>query len=132
MGFAETFKALSDPARREILLLLRDGRMSAGEIAGHFEMTGATVSYHLSVLKKADLVFETREKNFIYYELNTSVVEEVMLWLSQLKGDNHESHSLNAPCLSPASSSCCRCFSASPCGIACPSACRLILISVAK
>ena len=65
MGFAETFKALSDPARREILLLLRDGRMSAGEIAGHFEMTGATVSYHLSVLKKADLVFETREKNFI-------------------------------------------------------------------
>lgn len=84
MGFAETFKALSDPARREILLLLRDGRMSAGEIAGHFEMTGATVSYHLSVLKKADLVFETREKNFIYYELNTSVVEEVMLCLSQL------------------------------------------------
>ena len=65
MGFAETFKALSDPARREILLLLRDGRMSAGEIAGHFEMTGATVSYHLSVLKKADLVFETREKNFL-------------------------------------------------------------------
>ena len=93
MSFAETFKALSDPARREILLLLRDGRMSAGEIAGHFEMTGATVSYHLSVLKKADLVFETRKKNFIYYELNTSVVEEVMLWLSQLKGDNHESHS---------------------------------------
>lgn len=93
MGFAETFKALSDPARREILLLLRDGRMSAGEIAGHFEMTGATVSYHLSVLKKADLVFETREKKFIYYELNTSVVEEVMLWLSPLKGDNHESHS---------------------------------------
>ena len=93
MSFAETFKALSDPARREILLLLRDGRMSAGEIAGHFEMTGATVSYHLSVLKRADLVFETHEKNFIYYELNTSVVEEVMLWLSQLKGDNHESHS---------------------------------------
>lgn len=93
MSFAETFKALSDPARREILLLLRGGRMSAGEIAGHFEMTGATVSYHLSVLKKTDLVFETREKNFIYYELNTSVVEEVMLWLSQLKGDNHESHS---------------------------------------
>ena len=93
MSFAETFKALSDPARREILLLLRGGRMSAGEIAGHFEMTGATVSYHLRVLKQADLVFETREKNFIYYELNTSVVEEVMLWLSQLKGDNHESHS---------------------------------------
>ena len=93
MSFAETFKALSDPARREILLLLRGGRMSAGEIAGHFEMTGATVSYHLSVLKKADLVFDTRENKFFYYELNTSVVEEVMLWLSQLKGDNHESHS---------------------------------------
>ena len=91
MSFAETFKALSDPARREILLLLRDGRMSAGEIAGHFEMTGATVSYHLSVLKKADLVFETREKNFIYYELNTSVVEEVMLWLSQLKERKYRS-----------------------------------------
>ena len=87
MGFAETFKALSDPARREILLLLRGGRLSAGEIGSHFDMTGATISYHLSVLKKADLVFETRKKNFIYYELNTSVVEEVMLWLSQLKGE---------------------------------------------
>ena len=85
MGFAETFKALSDPVRREILLLLRKGRLSAGEIGSHFEMTGATISYHLSILKKADLVYETREKNFIYYGLNTSVVEEVMLWLSQLK-----------------------------------------------
>ena len=85
MGFAETFKALSDPARREILLLLRKGRLSAGEIGSHFEMTGATISYHLGILKKADLVSETREKNFIYYGLNTSVVEEVMLWLSQLK-----------------------------------------------
>lgn len=87
MGFAETFKALSDPARREILLLLRRGRLSAGEIGSHFEMTGATISYHLGILRKADLVFETREKNYIYYELNTSVVEEVMLWLSQLKGE---------------------------------------------
>jgi len=87
VGFAETFKALSDPVRREILLLLRKGRLSAGEIGRHFEMTGATISYHLGILKKADLVFETREKNFIYYELNTSVVEEVMLWLSQLKGE---------------------------------------------
>ena len=85
MGFAETFKALSDPARREMLLLLRGGRLSAGEIGSHFDMTSATISYHLNVLKKADLVFEAREKNFIYYELNTSVVEEVMLWLSQLK-----------------------------------------------
>ena len=85
MGFAETFKALGDPVRREILLLLRKGCLSAGEIGSHFEMTGATISYHLSILKKADLVFETREKNYIYYGLNTSVVEEVMLWLSQLK-----------------------------------------------
>lgn len=89
MSFAETFKALSDPVRREILMLLRSRRLSAGEIAGHFAMTGATISYHLSVLRKADLVFETREKNYIYYELNTSVLEEVMLWLSQLKGDSH-------------------------------------------
>ncbi|MDO5298477.1 MAG: autorepressor SdpR family transcription factor [Clostridia bacterium] len=89
MGFAETFKALSDPARREILMLLRDGRLSAGEIAGRFEMTGATISYHLGVLKKAELVREIRQKNFIYYELNASVVEEVMLWLSALKGDNN-------------------------------------------
>lgn len=86
MGFAETFKALSDPVRREILVLLKRGRMSAGEIGSHFEMTGATISYHLSVLKKADLVWETKEKNFVYYELNTSVVEEIMVWLSELRG----------------------------------------------
>ena len=86
MGFAETFKALSDPVRREILLLLRKGRLSAGEIGSHFDMTGATISYHLGILKKAGLVFESREKNYIFYELNTSVVEEVMLWLSELRG----------------------------------------------
>ena len=90
MGFAETFKALSDPARREILLMLRDGKMSAGEIASHFEMTGATVSYHLSILKKADLVYETKQKNFVYYELNTSVFEEIMLWFAQFKGENSD------------------------------------------
>ena len=88
MSFAETFKALSDPIRRSILTLLKDGRLSAGEIGSHFDMTGATISYHLGILKKAGLVFESREKNFIYYELNTSVVEEVMLWLSELKGDS--------------------------------------------
>ena len=88
MACAETFKALSDPVRREILLLLRQRRMSAGDIASHFDMTGATISYHLKTLKKADLVFETKEKNYIYYTLNTSVVEEVMLWLSELKGGN--------------------------------------------
>ena len=87
MGFAETFKALSDPARREILMLLKEKPLSAGEIASHFEMTGATISYHLNNLKKADLVTETRETNFIYYDLNISVVEEVMLWLSDLKGE---------------------------------------------
>lgn len=86
MGFAETFKALSDPVRREILVLLKKGRMSAGDIVNNFDMTGATISYHLSILKKAGLVFEQKEKNFVYYELNTSVVEEVMLWLSDLKG----------------------------------------------
>ena len=75
MSFAETFKALSDPARREILLMLKNGKMSAGEISSRFDMTGATVSYHLSVLKKADLVFETKQKNFVFYELNTSVFE---------------------------------------------------------
>ena len=90
MAFAETFKALSDPVRREILQLLKNGKMSAGEIGGHFDMTGATISYHLKILKKAGLVFETREKNYIYYTLNTSVVEEVMLWLSDLKGGKND------------------------------------------
>ena len=85
MGFAETFKALSDPARREILVMLKGGKMTAGEIGQRFEMTGATISYHLSQLKKAGLVFETRHKNFIIYELNTSVFEEAMLWLTQFK-----------------------------------------------
>ena len=90
MSFAETFKALSDPARREILQMLKHGRMSAGDIGSHFDMTGATVSYHLKILKKADLVWEKKEKNFIYYELNTSVLEEIMLWISDLKGDNDD------------------------------------------
>ena len=85
MGFAETFKALSDPARREILEMLKKGRMSAGDIGKQFDMTGATISYHLNILKKAGLVRENKQKNFVYYELNTSVVEEVMLWLSGLK-----------------------------------------------
>lgn len=87
MGFAETFKALSDPVRREILMLLKKQKLSAGDIGSHFDMTGATISYHLSILKKAGLIFEEKEKNFIFYELNTSVVEEVMLWLSDLKGE---------------------------------------------
>ena len=85
MGFAETFKALSDPVRRDILSLLKVKRLSAGEIGSHFDMTGATISYHLGILKKAELVFESREKNYVYYELNTSVLEEIMLWLSQFR-----------------------------------------------
>ena len=84
-------KALSDPARREILNMLKAGRMTAGEIAGRFDMTNATVSYHLSQLKKAGLVFESREKNYIYYSLNASVLEEVLLWLQALRGgEEHE------------------------------------------
>ena len=90
MGFAETFKALSDPVRREILEMLKRERMSAGEIGKQFDMTGATISYHLSILKKAELVKESKEKNFVYYELNTTVVEEVMLWLSGLKERDYD------------------------------------------
>ena len=86
MAFAETFKALSDPVRRQILELLKKEPLSAGDIGSHFEMTGATISYHLKILKQAGLIFESREKNFIYYQLNTSVLEEVMLWISTLKG----------------------------------------------
>jgi len=85
MGFPETFKALADPVRREILVMLKDGKLSAGEIAGHFAMTNATISYHLAQLKKADLVREHKEKNFIYYELNISVFEEVMFWFAQFR-----------------------------------------------
>ena len=86
MALAETFKALSDPARREILELLKNGPLSAGEIAQNFDMTQATVSYHLKVLRKADLIREKRDRNFIFYELNMTIVEELMAWLSELKG----------------------------------------------
>ena len=90
MGLAETFKALSDPVRREILMMLRDGKKTAGEIAAHFQMTGATVSYHLSQLKKAELILEERQKNFIYYRFNTSVFEEMMLWIAQFSDRKEE------------------------------------------
>ena len=83
MGFPETFKALSDPVRREILVMLRDGKRSAGDIAKTFDLTAATVSYHLNQLKKAGLISENKQKNFIFYELNASVFEELMLWFSQ-------------------------------------------------
>ena len=88
MGFADTFKALSDPIRREILVMLKDKKMSAGEIASNFNMTNAIISYQLSQLKKANLIIESKYKNFIYYEINISVFEEVMLWFSQFKGGN--------------------------------------------
>lgn len=88
MGLQNTLKALADPIRREILNMLKSGRLSAGEIADHFPVTGASISRHLSVLKEADLIRDTREGKFIYYELNTSVLEEVMLWVAQLKGED--------------------------------------------
>ena len=87
MGIQHTMKALSDPIRRQILDLLKSGRLSAGQIAERFPVSGAAVSKHLSVLKEADLIRDTRDGKFIYYELNTSVLEEVMLWLTGLKGD---------------------------------------------
>ena len=87
MGIQNTLKALSDPIRREILEILKSGRLSAGEIAEKFPVSGAAVSKHLSVLKESDLIRDAREGKFIYYELNTSVLEEVMLWLKALKGE---------------------------------------------
>ena len=86
MGIQNTIKALSDPIRREILELLKSGRLAAGEIADKFPVSGAAVSKHLSVLKDADLIRDAREGKYIFYELNTSVLEEAMLWLADLKG----------------------------------------------
>ncbi len=82
-----TLKALADPIRREILNLLKSGTMSAGEITEHFDVTGASISRHLSVLKEADLIRDTRDGKFIIYELNASVLEEIMLWITDLKGE---------------------------------------------
>ncbi|MDY3065304.1 MAG: autorepressor SdpR family transcription factor [Oscillospiraceae bacterium] len=91
MAFAAVFRALSDPNRREILSMLKKGRMSAGEIGAQFDMSAATVSYHLAKLKEAELVYETRDKNYIYYSLNVSVFEDIMLWASQfLQGGNDD------------------------------------------
>ncbi len=87
MGLQTTLKALGDPIRREILHLLKGGRLSAGEIVEQFPVTGASISRHLSVLKEADLIRDTREGKFIFYELNASVLEEIMLWITDLKGD---------------------------------------------
>ena len=86
MALQQTIKALADPIRREILNLLKGGRMSAGEISEHFPVTAASISRHLSLLKEADLLRDVREGKFIFYELNTSVLEEIMLWITDLKG----------------------------------------------
>ena len=87
MGLQQTLKALADPVRREILNLLKSGRLSAGEISDHFDITAAAISRHLSVLKEADLIEDTREGKYIFYELNASVLEEIMLWITDLKGE---------------------------------------------
>ncbi len=87
MGIQTTLRALADPIRRDILNMLKKGRMSAGEITEQFPVTGASISRHLSVLKDADLIRDTREGKFIFYDINTSVLEETLLWMSDLKGD---------------------------------------------
>ena len=90
MGLQNTLKALSDPIRRDILNLLKKGKMSAGDIADHFPVTDASISRHLSVLKAADLIRDTREGKYIIYELNASVLEEIMLWITDLKGETDD------------------------------------------
>ena len=87
MSLQATLRALADPIRREILNLLKSGRLSAGEIAEHFDVTAASISRHLSVLKEADLIRDERQGKFIYYDLNASVLEEIMLWITDLKGE---------------------------------------------
>ena len=87
MSMQDTLQALADPTRREILDLLKQSRMSAGEISNHFSISGAAVSRHLSVLKEADLIRDEREGKYIYYELNATVLEEILLWISELKGE---------------------------------------------
>ena len=89
MALQQTLRALADPIRREILNMLKSGRLSAGEITDKFSVTGASISRHLSVLKDADLIRDTREGKFIFYEINTSILEEAMLWLIDLKGDSN-------------------------------------------
>ena len=90
MGLADTFKVLSDVQRRDILTMLKDGRMSAGEIAQKLEITPAALSYHLKLLKKADMVMEYKEKNYIYYEINTTIFDEMVMWIKQFGGKNYE------------------------------------------
>jgi len=86
MGDLSIFKVLSDSQRREILVLLKNGRLSAGEIAEKMGLTPAALSYHLKLLKQAELVIEYKQKNFIYYEINVTVFEELILWVKQFGG----------------------------------------------
>ena len=90
MAMQDTLRALADPTRREILTLLRAGPLTAGQIAERFPVSAAAVSRHLSVLKEADLVRDRREGKYIYYELNASVLEEILLWLTTLKGEGKD------------------------------------------
>lgn len=87
MALQCTLRALADPIRRQILNLLKGGRKSAGEIADHFTVTAPSISRHLAVLKEADLIRDTREGKFIYYDINVSVLEEALLWIQDLKGE---------------------------------------------
>ena len=89
MSLQNTLRALSDPIRREILDMLKNGRMSAGDIVARFDVTGASISRHLSVLKEADLIRDKREGKFIFYEINTTVLEDIMLFIKNLKGENN-------------------------------------------
>ena len=89
--FSDTFKALADPVRLEILnMLKKNGRMNAGEIADNFDLSKATISHHLKILREQDLIYETKEKNFIYYELNTSVFEDILTWIVKFRGEDNE------------------------------------------
>lgn len=90
LSLQNTLKALADPIRREILGMLKNGKMTAGEIADRFDVTMASVSRHLSVLKDADLIRDTRNGKYIIYEINTSVLEDVMLWITELKGEKED------------------------------------------
>ena len=90
MGLADTFKVLSDEQRRDILIMLKEGRMSAGEIAERLDITPAALSYHLKLLKKADMVMEYKQKNFVYYELNTTIFDEMVMWMKQFGGKGDE------------------------------------------
>ncbi len=100
MALADTFKALADAQRRQILTMLRGGRRNAGEIADGLQVSPAALSYHLKLLKKADLVLEYREKNYMYYELNTGIFDEIILWMQQFGGDGYEKADPMDTCLS--------------------------------